>query len=101
MSDSIALVTRLERYTLKYPQEVLLVHAQIDGEADQVIIFKGFSSSLMRPTAFDPEVPTLPTAAAIDHIDRLQGPYQPQSPQFLEQGLSLEDFLEKLSAMGL
>ena len=101
MSDSTALVTRLEKYTLSRPQEVLLVHAQIDGEADQVIIFKGFSSSLMRPTAFDPEVPTLPADAAIYQIDRLQGPYQPQSPQFLERGLSLEEFLEQLTAMGL
>ena len=101
MSDSTALLTRLERYTLRHPQEVLLVHAQIDGEADQIIIFKGFSSSLMRPTAFDPEVPTLPAEAAIYQIDRLQGPYQPQSPQFLEQGLSLEEFSERLAAVGL
>lgn len=101
MSDATALVTRLERYTLSRPKEVLLVHAEIDGEADQIIIFKGFSSSLMRPTAFDPEVPTLPADAAIHQIDRLQGPYQPQSPQFLEQGLSLENFLAKLSALGL
>ena len=101
MSDSTALLTRLERYTLRHPQEVLLVHAQIDGEADQVIIFKGFSSSLMRPTAFDPEVSTLPAEAAICQIDRLQGPYQPQSPQFLEQGLSLAEFSQRLAAVGL
>lgn len=101
MSNSTALVTRLEKYTLSRPQEVLLVHAEINGEDDQIIIFKGFSSSLMRPTAFDPEVPTLPADAAIRQIDRLQGPYQPQAPQFLERGLSLKDFLEKLSAVGL
>ncbi len=98
MSNDLA--TRLENYTLKHPQEVLLVHAQVEGEADQVIIFRGFSSSIMRPTAFDPEVPTLPATAVIHQIDRLESPYQPQSPQYLEQGLSLADFTAKLEAQG-
>lgn len=43
---------RLEQYTIKRPQEVLLVTVEIAGEEDQIAIFKGFSSSLMRPTAF-------------------------------------------------
>lgn len=95
------LAARLENYTLKYPQEVLIVHAQVAGEADQVVVFKGFSSSLMRPTAFDLEVPTLPPEADIQQIDRLRGPYHPQSPQYLERGLSLQDFIAKLTAAGL
>lgn len=108
MSHTAALLARLESYTLKYPQEVLLVSAylqeaeQIEGsETDKIIIFKGFSSSLMRPTAFDPEVPTLPAAAVIYQIDRLQGPYQPQSPQYLEQAITPDEFARKLSALGL
>jgi len=40
-----------------------------EGESDQIAIFKGFSSSLMRPTAFDPEVPVLPDKAKILTID--------------------------------
>lgn len=100
MSDSAILATRLENYTIKHPQEVLLVHAQIEGETDQVIIFRGFSSSLVRPTAFDPEVPTLPADAVIQQIDRLKSPYQPQSPQYLEQGLTLADLIAKLEAQG-
>ncbi len=47
---------RLEQYTVKRPQEVLLVTVEVDGERDEVAIFRGFSSSLMRPTAFDPDV---------------------------------------------
>lgn len=97
----MTLVSRLENYTLRYPQEVLLVQAKIDGEDDSVIVFKGFSSSLMRPTAYDPEVPTLPDAALIYKIDRLKGPYQPDDPQYIEQGIILEDFLTKLEALGL
>jgi hypothetical protein len=81
---------RLEQYTLKHPQEVLLVTAEIDGEPDQITIFKGFSSSLMRPTAFDPDVPMLPAGAQIISVDRLQAPYNPDAPRYLEAGLSLE-----------
>lgn len=91
-----SLAARLEHYTLKYPQEVLIVHAEIEGEQDQIVIFRGFSSSLMRPTAFDPEVPVLADTAVIHHIDRLQGPYQPVSPQYLERNIALADFLSRL-----
>lgn len=95
------MISRLEQYTLKYPQEVLLVRAVVDGEFDQIVVFKGFSSSLVRPTAFDPEVPTLPSDATITQIDRLKGPYQPESPQYIEQGLSLDAFEPRLVAVGL
>ncbi|HEY9659673.1 MAG TPA: hypothetical protein V6C65_14535, partial [Allocoleopsis sp.] len=66
MSRSIGF--RLEQYTIKRPQEVLLVTAEIDGELDQIAIFKGFSSSLVRSTAFDPDVPVLPPDAKIVSI---------------------------------
>lgn len=87
---------RLEQYSLRHPQEVLLVQAQIDGEADQIVIFKGFSSSLTRPTASDPDVPVLPAHATIETIDRLAGPYNPAQPEYLQQGLSWQDFQKLL-----
>lgn len=92
---------RLEIYTLKRPQEVLLVHAEIEGELDEIAIFKGFSSSLMRPTAYDPEVPVLPENATITAIDRLYGPFNPQNPRYIEQGRSLADMEELLAEIGL
>lgn len=92
---------RLEQYTLKRPQEVLLVTMEVDGEADQIAIFKGFSSSLMRPTAFDPDIPVLPETAVIIAIDRLQSPFTPQSPRYIQQGLSLEEMLELLAEVGV
>lgn len=101
MSDLTAIATRLENYTLKFPQELLMIQAHIEDEADVIIIFKGFSSSLVRPTAFDPEVPILPNDAVISRIDRLKGPYQPQSPDYIEQNISLEAFVAKLTALGL
>lgn len=80
---------RLEQYTIKNPKEVLLVTAKVGTDEDQVAIFKGFSSSLMHPTAFDPDVPVLPADADIQSIDRLQGPYNPHCPKIIERGLSL------------
>ncbi len=84
---------RLEQYTLIHPKEVLLVKADIEGEPDEISIFKGFSSSLMRPTAFDPDVPVLPEGAVIHSIDRLLSPYNPAQPHFIQQNLSWADFL--------
>jgi len=79
---------RLEQYTKAHPQEVLLVRAEIDGEVDEIMVFKGFSSSLVRPTAFDPDVPVLPARAKILEIDRLHSPYIPDAPKYIQQGLS-------------
>jgi hypothetical protein len=88
---------RLEQYTLKRPQEVLLVEAEIAGELDQIIIFKGFSSSLINPTAFDPEIPILSEDAKIISIDRLASPYSPNNPRYIEKGLTLETMETLLS----
>ena len=92
---------RLEAYTLKYPQEVLLVSAEVEGEEDRIAIFRGYSSSLMRPTAFDPEIPVLPDNAKILTIDRVAGPYNPDSPAYLEQGLTWETIQVMLSEAGV
>ncbi|NET53892.1 MAG: hypothetical protein F6K09_36250, partial [Merismopedia sp. SIO2A8] len=81
---------RLEQYTIQNPQEVLLVTAKIGKDEDQVAIFKGFSSSLMHPTAFDPDIPVLPDHAEIHSIDRLEGPYNPHQPNVIKRGLSLQ-----------
>lgn len=94
-------IQRLEQYTLQIPEEVLLVSATIAGEEDCVVVFRGFSSSLMRPTAFDPEVPVLPATATIATIDRLRGPYTPNNPQYLEQEISWADFSDRLAKIGL
>jgi hypothetical protein len=83
---------QLETYSNQHPQEVLLVKLQIDGELDEVMIFKGFSSSLMRATAFDPDVPVISDRAEILNIDRLAAPYKPNQPNYLQQGIKWEQF---------
>lgn len=92
---------RLEQYTIQRPQEVLLVTAEVAGEADQVTIFKGFSSSLMRPTAFDPDIPVLPAEAEIISVDRLESPYDPNSPRYIQQGVSWEAMQSLLAEVGV
>ncbi|HBB35381.1 MAG TPA: hypothetical protein DDZ80_08345 [Cyanobacteria bacterium UBA8803] len=92
---------RLEQYTIKRSQEVLIVTALIGAEEDQIAIFKGFSSSLMRPTAFDPDVPVIPEEAKIIKIDRVASPYNPDAPRYLQEGLTWEVMEQLLSEAGV
>ncbi len=87
---SLSRIQQLEQYTIKHPQEVLLITVNIEEEMDQLMIFKGFSSSLMRPTEFDPDVPMLSDEAIIINIDRIQSPYNPNKPNYIEKGLNWE-----------
>jgi hypothetical protein len=100
-TSTMATGKRLEQYTLKHPKEVLLVAIEVQGQPDQVAIFKGFSSSLMCPTAFDADVPVIPEGAKIQHIDRVESPYNPKAPRYIEQGLRWEKFEALLKAAGI
>lgn len=97
----LAVGKRLEQYTIKKPHEVLIVDIEIAQEQDRIAIFKGFSSSLMRPTAFDPEVPVIPDKAKILNIDRVASPYNPQSPRYIQQGLTWDNMQPILAQLGL
>ncbi len=92
---------RLEQYTIKRPNEVLLISVEIEGHPDQIAIFKGFSSSLMNPTSFDPDVPVIPDDVQICLIDRLESPYNPNSPRYIQQGLTWDTFKPLLEAAGV
>lgn len=92
---------RLEKYTTKRPQEVLIVTAEIEGELDRIAIFKGYSSSLMRSTAFDPDIPVLPENATITAIDRVASPYDPDTPRYIQQGLTWETIQPLLAEVGV
>ena len=93
---AISIEKQLEQYTLQHPQEVLLVAIEVAGESDEILIFKGFSSSLVRPTATDPDIPVLPNDATILTIDRLMGPYQPDCLHYLERQISWDEFSHRL-----
>jgi hypothetical protein len=96
-----SLEKRLEAYTLKRPQEVLLVTVEIQGEPEQIIVFKGFSSSLMRPTAFDPDVAILPEQTTLIRIDRVASPYNPTQPTYIQAGLNWEMMEQLLQELDL
>lgn len=92
---------RLEAYTSKHPREVLLVTIEIEGETEEVAIFKGFSSSLTQPTNPDPDIPVISDEAAIISIERVKSPYNPSQPSYLQRGLSLEAMESLLEDEGL
>lgn len=85
-------LTRLEQYSLRFPQEVLWVQVQYDQQEDELIIFKGFSSSLQRSTPANPDISLIPDYAHIVRIDRLKSPYTPEAPEYIEQNLSWSNF---------
>ena len=99
MNNSIA--HRLEQYTIKRPNQVLIVKVVIDELPDEIAIFKGFSSSLMRPTAFNPDIPVLPKTAKIVSVDLLASPYNPKAPIYIQQGLTREQIQSLLIEVGL
>lgn len=92
---------RLEQYTLKHPNDVLMIDAEIEGEPDCVMVFRGFSSSLMRSTAFDPDVPVLPDTAIALRADRLRAPYQPDNPQYIERDLDRDQLIDLCDRAGV
>lgn len=99
MNNSIG--KRLEQYTVKRPQEVLLVTVEIADAQDKVAVFKGFSSSLMRPTAFDPDVQVIPDEAIIISIDRIASPYNPEDPRYIQKAISWQAMQDLLLEVGI
>ncbi len=83
---------RLEAYSRRHPQEVLIVKLELEGEPDEVLFYKGIASSLMRPTAVAIDVPVMPQNATILEIDRFKGPFNPSDPQPIQLGMSWAEF---------
>ncbi len=99
MNDSPSQAQQLEQYSQHHPHEILLVTIQYNEQRDQIMIYKGFSSSLMNSTEFNPDIPILPEEATIIRIDRLKSPYNSQNPQYLEQGLTWETMQPRLTGL--
>ncbi|WAS05784.1 hypothetical protein LQF76_02500 [Gloeomargaritales cyanobacterium VI4D9] len=91
---------RLENYSRSHPREVLRLTVRDAMGEGEVLIYKGFTSSLTRATAFEPDVPVLEPDAEILWVDRIQAPYQPQNIRFLEQNLSWTEFEQRLADRG-
>ena len=88
------MLSELERISRDRPDRALRLQGQMrDGEPLEVVIFRGFSSSLTLPTAFDPHQPLLPSEATIHSVELLQAPLNPAAEQVLAGPLSPSAFL--------
>jgi hypothetical protein len=92
----------LEKYTIKRQDEVLIVKIETPyGKSDTILIYNGFSSSLERATAYDPDIPVLKEDDKIISIDRLASPYDPIKPKYLQIGLTRKEMETILTDMGI
>ena len=97
MKITPAIAKQLETYSQSHPEEVLLINTMDNDIDDQVMIFKGFSSSLMRPTDFNPDNSVFSAEAEFVSCDRLQSPYIPNNPTYIAQNLSWDDLQSLLA----
>tara|TARA_X000000950_G_scaffold186031_1_gene225255 strand:- start:6980 stop:7264 length:285 start_codon:yes stop_codon:yes gene_type:complete len=85
----------LESISRDRPDRALRLQGEMgNGEALEVVIFRGFSSSLTHPTAFDPDQPLLPSEARIESAVLLQAPLNPAAEQVLAGPRPAQDFLD-------
>jgi hypothetical protein len=63
-------------------------------EPFELLIFRGFSSSLSHPTGFDPDQPALPATAEMGAAELLAGPLNPSQEQRLAGPVAVEHFLD-------
>lgn len=89
-------IVMLEEYSISARDEVLLVRAMVDEQEAQVLVYKGFSSSLSYETSSDPSRSVLPARAVIKSIDRIRGPFDPSNIYFLEKGLTWDIFKTRI-----
>lgn len=60
----------------------------------ELLIFRGFSSSVSHPTAFDPDQPALPESARLCSAEVLLGPLNPAAEQRLAGPMAPELLLD-------
>ncbi|KAK1263920.1 hypothetical protein QJS04_geneDACA012000 [Acorus gramineus] len=89
-------IAALESYTESVREKALLVRATVDGHEAQVLVFKGFSSSLSGRTSYDPSRSVLPGRAIIKSIDVIRGPFDHSNIEYLEKDLTWEAFQSRL-----
>jgi hypothetical protein len=93
------LLAALETISRDHPRRVLRLQGQLppdhDGVAEpfDVLIFRGFSSSVTHPTAVDPDQPLLPEGSLVKSAVLLQGPLQTDGSTALAGPLPADWFL--------
>jgi hypothetical protein len=81
------LLAGLEAISRSRPDRVLRLTGELPGDSGfepfELLIFRGFSSSVSHPTGFDPDQPALPETARLEAAELLQGPLNPAAEQRL------------------
>lgn len=95
------LIARLEQISREHPQRVLRLRGTLNdgadpatGEAFELLIYRGFSSSTTHPTAFDPDQPVLAEAVSALGAELLAGPLNPAAPVVVAGPCEPEVFLD-------
>ena len=104
-----ALLAALEEISRGRPDRVLRLRGRLSVDAEglpvdtaetaetedafELLIFRGFSSSVTHPTAFDPDRPALPEGAVISSAELLAGPLNPLQERRLAGPQPVEAFL--------
>ncbi|KAJ0037611.1 hypothetical protein Pint_22419 [Pistacia integerrima] len=89
-------IAMLEIYSQSARGEALLVKALVDEQEVEVLIFRGFSSSLSGRTSPDPSRSVVPARAVIKSIDRIKGPFDPSNVEYIEKDIQWEAFKPRL-----
>jgi hypothetical protein len=102
MTSTVAtLLRRIEELSRSRPDRVVRLTGELPGEdgpeAFELLIFRGFSSSVSHPTAFDPDQPALPAEARVQAAELLQGPLNPVAEQRLAGPMAPERLLDPLA----
>ena len=88
----LALLVGLEELSRHHPDRVLRLRGTLPGDPAQLahlaepfelLIFRGFSSSVTHPTAFDPDSPLLPEGTQIAAAELLRAPLKPGEEELL------------------
>jgi len=92
------LLLQLEELSRSRPDRVLRLTGDLPGEVGaepfELLIFRGFSSSVSHPTAFDPDQPALPESARLCSAEVLLGPLNPAAEQRLAGPMAPELLLD-------
>jgi hypothetical protein len=92
------LLMNLEAISRDRPDRVLRLRGTLPvgggREPFELLIFRGFSSSVSHPTAFDPDQPALSEEALIEAAELLAGPLNPAAEQRLAGPQPARTFLD-------
>ncbi|MEA5391203.1 hypothetical protein VB738_08000 [Cyanobium gracile UHCC 0139] len=98
-----ALLAALEEISRQRPDRVLRLVGTLPAPGEdpagpdepfELLIFRGFSSSVTHPTAFDPDQPALPVSARITAAMLLAGPLNPSDERCLAGPLPAATYLD-------